>query len=198
MKKIYIYGASGHGFVVADMAKANGFKDIIFIDDGKNEYLTFEDVKKQTEIPFALGIGDNHIRRRLFEKLEFHGFQIETLIHPSAVVSSSVEIGIGTVVMPNVVINAKSKIGKGVILNSSCVIEHENIINDFAHISPNAALAGNVTIGENSHIGIGSCIKQGIIVGNNCVVGAGSVVVKSIDNNNLCFGNPCKIIKELK
>ena len=37
MKSIYIYGASGHGLVVADIAKACGYKDIIFIDDGDNQ-----------------------------------------------------------------------------------------------------------------------------------------------------------------
>ena len=41
MKSIYIYGASGHGLVVADIAKVCGYDNIIFIDDGENEYLTF-------------------------------------------------------------------------------------------------------------------------------------------------------------
>ena len=35
-KSIYIYGASGHGLVVADIARNNGYDNIIFIDDGNN------------------------------------------------------------------------------------------------------------------------------------------------------------------
>ena len=31
--KIIIIGASGHGKVVADIAKLNGYKEIIFLDD---------------------------------------------------------------------------------------------------------------------------------------------------------------------
>ena len=31
--KIVIIGASGHGKVVADIAKLNGYKEIIFLDD---------------------------------------------------------------------------------------------------------------------------------------------------------------------
>jgi len=38
--RIYIYGASGHGLVVADIAKSAGYGDIIFIDDGDNEHPT--------------------------------------------------------------------------------------------------------------------------------------------------------------
>ena len=196
-EKIYIYGASGHGLVVADVALSCGYDEIIFVDDGDNEYLTFEDIKNDNNIPIAFGIGDNFIRRKLFNKVESHGFKIVTLIHKSAVVSNYVSVGKGTVIMPNVVINSGSKVGQGVILNTSSVVEHENIIEDFVHISPNAALAGNVTIKKNTHVGIGSCVIQNLTIGENCIIGAGSVVVKSIDSNKLCYGNPCEIIKEL-
>jgi UDP-N-acetylbacillosamine N-acetyltransferase len=198
MKQIYIYGASGHGLVVADVAKNCGYEKIIFIDDGDNIYPTFEDIKNNNDIPIAFGIGNNSIRKKLFEKVKEHNFNIPPLVHLSAVISLDVNIGEGTVIMPQVVINTKSQIGRGVILNTSSVIEHENIIGDFVHISPSVALAGNVTVEENTHIGIGSCVIQGIKIGKNCIIGAGSVVVKSIENKQLCFGNPCKVIKEIK
>jgi len=148
MKSIYIYGASGHGLVVADIAKACGYEEIIFIDDGENKYPSFDEVKEKNNIPLAFGIGVNTVRKKLFDKVEAMGFEIATLIHPAVTVSPSVTIGNGTVIMPQVVINAKSAIGNGVILNTSCVIEHENAIEDFVHISPNVALGGNVSVGE--------------------------------------------------
>jgi len=197
MSKLYIYGASGHGLVVSDIARASGYKEIIFIDDGDNKYLTFHNIKNNTHIPIALAIGDNKIRKQLFDKVLSSNFKIVSLIHPSAIISSNVFIDIGTVVMPNVVVNANSKIGKGVILNTSSIIEHDSTVEDFVHISPNVALAGNVTVGQFTHIGIGSNIIQGISIGKNSIIGAGSVVVKNIENNKLCFGNPCKIIKEI-
>lgn len=197
MKSIYIYGASGHGLVVADIAKACGYEEIIFIDDGDNAYPTFEEMKNKNEIPVAFGIGVNATRKKLFEKVLKHGFSVVSLVHPSAIISSNSTIGMGTVVMPNVVVNTHSRIGDGVILNTSCVVEHENRVGDFAHISPNAALAGEVTVKEGSHIGIGSSIIQGITVGKNCIIGAGSVVVRNIEDHQLCFGNPCKVIKEI-
>ena len=198
MDKIYIYGGSGHGLVVADIARACGYKNIIYVDDGKNEHASFEDIKSNTHMPIAFGIGNNNIRHTLFKKVINSGFQVPTLIHPSAIISSSVSIGIGSVIMPNVVINAKSIIGKCAILNSSSVIEHENIIEDFVHISPNVALSGDVTVKTFTHIGIGSCIKQGLTIGKNCIIGAGSVVLKNIEENKVCFGNPCKIIRNNK
>lgn len=197
MKELYIYGASGHGLVVADIARDNGYENIIFIDDGKNEYPTFDDIKNSNNIPIAFGIGNNNIRAKLFKKVKKEGFEIATLIHSSSIISSSAYIEEGTVIMPNVVINANSTIGKAVILNSSSVIEHECIIEDFVHISPNVALAGNVKIKELTHIGIGSCVIQGLTVGKNSLVGSGSVVVKNIKDNIKAYGNPCCEVEEL-
>ncbi len=197
MKSIYINGASGHGLVVADIAMACGYDEVIFIDDGNNPYLSFEDIKQNTNIPMAFGIGDNNIRKKLFDKAMKYNFNLVNLIHPSAIVSSSTTIAKGVVVMPYVVINAKSSIGNGVILNTSSIIEHENIIEDFVHISPKVALAGDVKVGMFTHVGIGSNVIQGIHIGENCIVGAGSVIVDDIENNKLCFGIPCKIIKDI-
>ena len=198
MKSIYIYGASGHGLVVADIARACGYENIIFIDDGDNDYLTFDEIKNNKNIPIILAIGSNLIRELLFGKVENSGFEVVTLIHPSSIVSSSASIGKGTVIMPNVVVNANAIVGKGTILNTSCIIEHECIIDDFVHISPNVALAGNVRVGKLTHIGIGSNVIQGIIIGNNAIIGAGSTVVKNIGNFKKAYGNPCREIEDIK
>ena len=194
MKAIYIYGASGHGLVVADIARACGYDDSIFVDDGDNEYPSFEDIKRTSGIPVAFGIGSNSIRAKLFERVQNSGFEIVSLIHPSAIISSSVTIGKGTVVMPNVVVNAKAIIGDGVILNSSCVVEHECIIDDFVHISPKVALAGDVKVGEFTHIGIGSNVIQGIIIEKNVTVGGGSMVIRNIEDNQKVVGVPARLI----
>lgn len=194
-KRIYIYGASGHGLVVADVAKSCGYEDIVFLDDDKSKgFLTFDDIKENRDYHIAFGIGNNQIRAKLYKKVKENGFFTPTLIHSSSIISSSARIEEGTVVMPNVVVNAKAIIGKCVILNSSCVVEHECMIGDFVHISPKAAIAGDVKIGDFTHIGIGSSVIQCLEIGKNSIIGAGSVVVKNIPDFKKAYGNPCKEI----
>ena len=194
-KSIYIYGASGHGLVVADVAKSCGYENIVFLDDDKSKgFLTFEDIKENRDYHIAFGIGNNQIREKLYKKVRENGFAIPTLIHPSSIISSSARIEEGTVVMPNVVVNAKVYIGKCAILNSSCVVEHECMIGDFVHISPKVSIAGDVRIGDFTHIGIGSSIIQCLEIGKNSIIGAGSVVVKNIPDFKKAYGNPCKEI----
>jgi len=197
MSKLAIYGASGHGKVVADIARRNGYSDILFIDDGDNHYIDFETfLKEYTNIlHIALGIGDNYIRSKVFEKVINNGFEIISLIDPSAVISASVEIGIGTVVMPNVIINSDTYIDKGAIINSGAVVEHDIEIGKYSHISPNVALAGGVKVGSFTHIGIGSSVIQNIDIGDDVIVGAGSVVIKDIEDDVVVVGNPAHKIK---
>lgn len=199
MKEIAIYGASGHGKVVTEIARLNGYDEILYIDDGDNGFMSFEDfIQQNLEIPVAFGVGINKIRAKLYQKCIDNTLEIKTLIHPGAVISETATIAEGTVVMANAVINADTKIGKACIINTSCVVEHDNVIGDFVHISPLVACAGDVKIGDYTHIGIGSCIIQGIAIGSDSIIGAGSVVVKNIEKEKLAYGNPCKSIKDIK
>jgi len=194
---IAIYGKSGHGKVLADIAKAKGFTEILWIDDDpKQEALSFlEFYEFYHEVPVLLGIGDNKTRHKLYLSLKSKGFSLPSIAHPSAIISENAELKDASVVMPNVVINAEAKIGLGCILNSSCVIEHDCQIEDFVHISPKVALAGNVHISKFVHIGIGSCVIQGKRVGESSVVGAGATVVNDIEANVTVIGTPAKVLK---
>ena len=120
-KKIYIYGASGHGLVIADIARDNGYDEIVFLDDA-SEFKFSPELEKADII---IAIGDNKTRQKISQKVEDVGFEIVNLIHKSAVVSESAAIEKGVVVMPNAVINAKAHIKEGAIINSGAVIEHE-------------------------------------------------------------------------
>lgn len=197
MSKLAVYGASGHGKVVADIARRNGYKDILFIDDGDNEFIDFDTFTQEFTniLHIALGIGDNKIRSHVYDKIKEAGYEVITLIDPSAIISPSVKIEIGTVVMPGVIINADTHIAQGSIINSGAVIEHDIELGAYTHISPNVTLAGGIKIGSFTHIGIGSSIIQNITIGDNVIVGAGSVVVKNIENSLVVVGNPASKIK---
>lgn len=195
IKEIYIYGISGHGQVVADIANACGYTIAGWIDDGANHAPDWETfIKTHQSISIALGIGNNFIRSDLVKKILLMGYDLPSLIHPSAIISSSATISQGTIIMPLCVISANSKIAQGVIINSGSIIEHDCIIEEFVHVSPNCALAGGVSVGTMSQIGIGSSIIQNIKVGKKSIIGAGSVVIDNIPDDCTAVGIPCKPI----
>src|SRR5699024_378697 len=105
------------------------------------------------------------------------GFSITTLIHPSAIIATEVEIGIGTVIMAGVVVNSSTRIGNGVIINTSASVDHDNVIEDFVHLSPGVRIAGTVKVGKQSWLGIGSTIINNIVISEKTIIGAGAVIV---------------------
>ena len=202
--KLIIIGASGHGKVVADIAiKMNKWQSIAFLDDeesiktsmgleviGKTaDAFTYKD-----EADFFVAIGNNAIREKVQEKLIEEGLNLVSLIHPSAIIGTGVEIDVGTVVMAGVVINSSTKIGKGCIINTSSSLDHDNVIEDYVHISPGARTAGSVGIGKGTWLGIGSVVSNNVNICSDCKVGAGSVVVKDITEPGTYVGVPVRKI----
>jgi len=123
--------------------------------------------------------------------------EFENLIHPSAVIASTVKLEPGLQMEPLSVISPYTKLGFGVNVGRNCSIGHHNILNDFCSIHLGSNLAGHVEIGEGTTIGPGTTIFAGTKIGNNSIIGGGSVVTKDVPSNVMAFGNPCKIIKIL-
>jgi UDP-N-acetylbacillosamine N-acetyltransferase len=193
-----IIGKSGHGKVVADIACANGYVKIMWVDDDAKKEQTIsiaQFIRDYTGTPVALGIGDNTARRRIHLQLKQHNIKLQTLIHPSAIVSTSAEIGEGSVVMPLAVINCDAVVQEGVIINTHVTVEHDCVIGAYAHISPNAALAGNVSVGTGTHIGIGASVIQQCRIGDYVVIAAGSAVINDIPDAVMAAGIPAVVKK---
>lgn len=195
---MYLYGASGHGKVVAEIAERLGIDVDGFIDEDPSIRKVF-DLPVLRKVPPNVGelfisVGDNRARKQIVKEVGKRHYQI--LIHPQSIISRRVQMEPGTVVMAGVSINSGVEIGKQCILNTNCSVDHDCQIGDYVHVSPNVALAGNVSVGEGTNIGIGACVIQGIKIGKWAVIGAGAVVIHDIPDNVVVVGNPAKIIKQ--
>ena len=153
-------------------------------------------IKNIVENNYAFpAVGENSLRRKMFELLSKSKIPQLTLIAPSAHISATSKIGTSTLINPNAVLNSQTKVGDACIINTGAILEHECKIGSYTHIAPGAVLAGNVYVGENTFIGANAVIKQGIRITNNVVIGAGSVVLNDIKEKGIWVGNPARMIK---
>jgi len=191
---VYLYGAGGHAKVILDLLKS---KDITVpeIYDDNPAIESFMGIPvSHTNIcsPLIIGIGNNHIRKTIAEKINkdiFSSFQYDK----TAIISDCASIEKGTVVMQGAIIQSSVKIGKHCIINTGVSIDHDCILQDYVHIAPRSTLCGNVTVGEGSFIGAGTVVIPNIRIGKWVVIGAGSVVTRDIPDNVIAYGSPCKI-----
>lgn len=200
MKQLVIIGASGHGKVVADIAKKSGYTEILFLDD--NDSLSncgdYQVVGKTNQFvnydcDFFVAIGNAKIRKMIQQQLLTANKSIATLIHPNAVIGENIEIGVGTVVMAGAVINPSTTIGMGCIINTCASVDHDNIIGDYVHISVGAHTAGTVKVGNKTWLGIGAVVSNNLSICDNCMIGAGAVVVNNLTESGTYIGVPAKI-----
>ena len=195
---MYLFGASGHGKVIAEIAELNNLKVEGFIDTdlNKSSLLGYNVFHRNPEGPVEaiIAIGNNEVRKRIVN--ETSSFTYPRLMHPGANISGRSILGNGTVVMAGATINVDVNVGQHCIINTNASIDHDCIIKDFVHLSPNVALAGNVRVGEGTHVGIGACVIQGITIGKWVKIGAGAVIIRDIPDGCTVVGNPGKIIKK--
>lgn len=129
------------------------------------------------------------------------------------------EVGSETVVMApfqcdygyQIRIGARTFVNYGVVVLDAA----EVTIGDDVQIGPNVQLitalhpldpverrrgtetARPVRIGDGAWLAAGVIVCPGVTIGADTVVGAGSVVTRDMPAAHLCFGNPCRVIREL-
>ena len=205
-----VYGASGHGKVVADILQACGTEIEGFVDDdplksremfglkilGDAKYL-IERVGRG-RVAVALGIGDNFDRRLVAERCIAANVRLLTAVHPSATVAASAKIAPGVVIMAHAVVNVDAVIQLGAIINTGAIVEHDCKVGKFAHLSPKVAIGGHAQIGDLSWLGIGVAVIPKVQVGTGSIVGAGATVVTDVEDWVVAIGTPARVSRKLE
>ena len=127
MADLLILGVGGHARVVIEAALCSGENILGLLDvdyKGQQEAILGVDVLGGVElldcydrkqIFVIVAIGDNVKREALFLILKEKGFKLATIIHPTAIVSSFVNIGKGVFINSGAIVNAGVVIGDNTI-----------------------------------------------------------------------------------
>ena len=132
------------------------------------------------------------------EKIPQLELKLLPLIHATSYISPSAIIEKGIVLEAMACIAPYAELGKGVFISRTSTVGHHTKIGNWSTISPGVTIAGKIKIGESVTIGPGSTIFSRTSIGNNTIIGGGSVVTKDIPEGVIAYGNPCKVIREIK
>jgi sugar O-acyltransferase (sialic acid O-acetyltransferase NeuD family) len=214
MENLVLIGGGNQAHYTIDIIeKENKFKIIGIIDsihDIGEERFGYKIIGRQENIIHliqqynievgVISVGDNWSRYLCYSEIinQVPDFKFVNAIHPSVVLGSHVQLGVGIVAMAGVILNPRSTIGNFTFFATGAQIEHDCVIGDFASVSAGSVTGGFVKIGKFSAITLGVVVLDRLEIGENTVIGSGSLVFKSLPDNVLAYGNPAKVIRERK
>jgi len=212
MKNIIIIGSGGHAAEIRDYINhhnsarpADRWSVLGFLDDNQDSYQHYNFAEpflgsiKNHEVNksawYIMGIANLAYREGIIQQFEKNGARFTGLIHPTAIISPSCQIGEGTVISHNASVGAKAVLGKFNMLNSRCTIGHDTQMGDYNFISPQAAISGNTKIGNGNLLGTNCCTIPSMTIGNNNKVAAGMVIYKPVgDNETVMFRHKERLV----
>jgi len=206
-RPVLLLGGGGHAAVVRDALLASGGHGPGCLDDdagperaggpprlGPIDRLEALLAEHDHRLAVHAAVGDPDLRRRWLDRATDAGADAVTIVHPSAVLGSGLEIGGGVFIGPRAVVNAGARLGRGVIVNSAAVVEHDAVVGAFAHVAPAAVLTGGCVVGTAAMIGANATVLPGVSIGDRAIVGAGAVVRADVAAGTIVVGVPARAI----
>lgn len=210
MKHLLIIGARGWGREVYDIAKAcmDAGADFIvkgFLDDKADALNGYKDYPpiigpvetyeiKKDDV-FICALGDVKYKKQYADIIQAKGGEFISLVHPTAVIGTNAQIGIGCVVGAFANLSNDTFIGDFVTMSIRSGMGHDSTIGDYTHVGGNCCISGFVTIGESVTMHPGCVMVPHRKIGDNAIIGTGSVVLSNVKANITVFGNPAKKIE---
>ena len=200
LSHLCLFGAGGHGRVVASQIRRAGGKDLCFGDatvqlqqkvDGIP--VLFRDAGAIREYRVLVTIGDNRYRRRIW-----HICADQTVIfiaEPERYFAQAP--GLGTVCLSGAVVNTGARIGENVIINSNAVVEHDVYVGAHTHLAPGSIAGGGAHIGSGVLIGTNATVMPGVSICDDVTVGAGAVVCADITAPGVFAGVPAVELRKM-
>ncbi|MCW5875022.1 MAG: NeuD/PglB/VioB family sugar acetyltransferase [Anaerolineales bacterium] len=198
---VIVYGGGGHGKAVIDLLRAAGGYTLAgVVDDSRQPGELVLDAAviggeaalaalREAGCHWALnavgGIGAMSSRIAVFEKLEAAGFQLPTLVHPSAVVEPSAQLAPGVQVFPHAYVGSEARIGQGAIINTGVIVSHDCVIADYANLSPGSILAGGVQVGRGSLVGMGVTVNLNVRIGGMARIGNSATIKDDVPDGGV-------------
>ena len=144
---------------------------------------------------YIISFINQQMRVKVEKLMKSYSIEAANIIHPSAIVYKSVQIGNGNYIAANVILSSNVTINNHVIINYSCTIGHDTVIHDHVIIHPGSNISGNVSIGARSLIGSNTFIFQGKSIGEDTIIDALTYVDRDIESNMICSSKTIKVFK---
>ncbi|MGW7528389.1 acetyltransferase [Streptomyces sp. NPDC054783] len=138
---------------------------------------------------------DYAARARLVRRLALPADRYATVIHPTAVVSATSEVGPGSVLLAHCVLTATVRVGAHVAVMPQVVLTHDDVVEDCATLASGVRLGGGVRLERGAYVGSGALVREGTTVGAWSLIGMGSSVLGDVPPGEVWAGSPARRLR---
>ena len=206
---IIMFGAGGHAKSVISVLQAQARWQLAgLLEDGAREmerqvlgYPVLGDqgqldrLRKAGITKAMVAIGDNTVRGRLADVIVDRGFELVSIIHPTACLMTDCVVEQGAFLHVLSVIGPECRVGRNTIVQPYTSLGHEGRIGDCVQFCPGVHVGGKAMIGDFCFFGPGAVVYPGVKIGCNVEVGANSVINKDVPDHVVVVGNPARVIR---
>ncbi len=165
------------GFLDDDTAK-NGTEFYGYKVLGGTEQL--RELSSKMPLCAVVAIQDGSIRKKMVEDHpEFTAW--ETIIHPTAVIASTVTVGKGCVFFPQVTVSVDSKLGALGLYYIHSIVCNDCVIGDYVSLMSGASVSEHANIGDECFMASGSCVSPHMKLGKGSEVAVEAIVSKDYE-----------------
>ena len=139
-------------------------------------------------------IEDNQQRAAVAQGVRESGFELATIIHPSAMCSPGSVVGRGTLIQAGSLLGAETQAGEGCLLRSFVSIGHGTRMGHFVQFAGGSITGGDCQIGSYTCVGVGATILPRLRVGQHVLIEPNTVVLADVPDFAVVAGNPGRVV----
>lgn len=172
------------GFISANPKALDGLDIDVGILGNDNTY------QVQEKDRFLFAIGKIAAKKRIITNLQNKGVKFLTLIHPTAIVADTAEIGEGVIICPFVTVTDHAQIGDFVKMNCYSFCGHNAKIGKYSILCPYAVVNGYAILEDEVFLSTHATVAPYRKVGFRSKISANSAAMYNIPAHTLVYGVP--------
>ncbi len=217
-KKLIILGTGGDCVDILDTLRdindarrAAVYECLGFLDDNADKWGqmilgapvlgSLDAAARYADCVFAFGIGSEFNfwqRHEILARTKIPLESFETIIHPTASISRTAQIGKGAVIFQHATVTTNVRLGDFVKVLPNTVLSHDVVVGAYTCVAGGVSVSGEAQVGASCYLGANCCIKSRVKIGDECLVGMGSVVLRDVEANTVVVGNPARVLRATK
>ncbi len=135
------------------------------------------------KLVFAIGYANMAARHTALDRVIDAGYDLFTVIHPSAVIEPDVELGAGCIVLQNAVLDQQVCVGSACFIDIGVRLTAGTVVGRNNYFSSGTSTGSRVAIGDDCFFGMDCTVTTEVRMGSRLFINAKTLVPRDVGDD---------------